>query len=151
MRENREIFLKAKVVEDLIAKFNLRSGILCSGDIITTIIFNNDIFIEIYLDKGWLELTVSDCKKWRWNRAPIDTYLPHNITHKEFFKNTISKVKDELGLNKDNSDYLQYYIAFITEFLPEIFDGDFSKIERLMEPMTEGQITEIKKFLEDNK
>ena len=146
-------FLELPIVKSLISKFNLNYGVHNIGELLATAIYNKSVVIQIYLDKGWLELCVINPENWFWNRVPVDTFLPESTTHLDYFNSIKSNILNNSNLTEKNNNYLHYYINFIIDFLPEIFDGNFSKIEKNMEPMRESQINEIKEFLksDDNK
>ncbi len=140
-------FLEIAIVDKFIQKFNLNFGTYLSGTITFTYFYNKNIFIELYIEKGWLELSVVNLKNWRWNRAPIDSYIPEIITHKEFFNSISQTIPTAKNMNEQNNNYLHYYISFIIDYLPEIFEGDFSKIEKNMEVMNEWHISKIQTIL----
>lgn len=140
-------FLGIPIVEILISKFKLNYGVHHIGELISTTLYNKNVFIQIYLDKGWLELCVIDPKNWRWNRVPVDTFIPQNVTHLDYFNAIKNSISGNSNLTEKNNNYLHYYINFMIDFLPEIFDGNFSKIEKNMEPIHESQIKEIREFL----
>ncbi len=140
-------FLEIPIVKILISKFKLNYGVHYIGELITTVLYNKNIVIQIYLDKGWLEFCVINPKNWNWNRVPVDTYLPQTTTHLDYFNFIKTNILHNSNLTEKNNNYLHYYINFIVDFMPEIFVGDFSKIENNMEPMHESQIKDIKEFL----
>lgn len=131
------------IVQLLINKFKLNVNYAEWECIKVPFLYNNKILIQIYCELGSLELTVIDLMDWKWNRIPVDSYDPKSITHKSYFETITSNLIEDKYLNKDCNNYLHYYINFIIDFLPQIFDGDFRKIENHMEPVTEEQKEEI--------
>lgn len=146
--KDTEKLIKTDIVQSLINKFNLKVKFIKWEFVEVPILYNEYVLIELYCERGGLELNISDIKNWRWNRIPIDSYDPENIKHKAYFEHITSNLKEDLYLNKDCNNYLHYYIHFIIDFMPEIFKGDLKKIEKHMEPMTKDQKAEIINLLQ---
>lgn len=147
INKSTEYITNKLVLKSLIKEFNLNVGFIEWQGVKVPHFFNEYSIMNIYIENGWLDLHIFNIKNFTWCRSPIDNYIPERISHKDFFNSIIEKVELDEILSKENNEHLHYFIHFLLEFLPEIFVGDFSKINKFMEPMQESQIKEIKEFL----
>lgn len=141
--QNTEELINTEIVQQMIAKFNLNVKFTVWDSVKIPFLFNDYVVICIYLELGALEISIFDKINWKWNRIPVDSYNMDIALRKTFFDKICNNLRKEQYFNLEVTQYLHYYINFIIDFLPQIFEGDFRKIENHMEPVTEAQKEEI--------
>ena len=121
-------------------KYNLSETQLMWSNVKVPLLYNKNIAFVVYIEQGSLILSLYDYKNGFW------VYYPFNLVvgmEKFDFKNYYDFVNlnitvDEIG-NIDITKKLNYYVHFIDEFLPEIFDGNFTKIKEIEKMSIEQQ------------
>src|SRR5690606_33448977 len=112
-------------------------------------LFNRKVAFVFYIEKGFLDFAIYILKEKKWFKGGFSGIKNfHDFDFKQYFNEINENAQDEIG-SVEATKYLNYYIHFIDEFLPEIINGDFSKLENVMESMDENQIIAIYEMIEE--